>query len=698
MTSEIQILLALLLAAGIGIFIFWIRKQLAGAGPQPRPSTPGAHPDEEGAVQIPGGDSKETRTAPVTAEEDRLGIEEPESHVGCGSSLATAEGSTCPPQELVEEEVPAEIATGAGPDGTGTAVAEESTTAQAERPLKEPATEGPAAEEDALGGAATIPAESTENIERVLEEPNAAAVTGTTPPTERIEGVLEEPPVAEAREAEPTEKDAVEAAAIPAKPGREQPAETAGNDALRDYRKRSRKKPRKYAGLLRKPPEPQPIDVQGPRGESEAPTRQDRSFPIEVRLLFERGGSCTVSLIARRAPGLPEDLTVAAQSGPVHLRAMQDEWYQDVIPEDIARLLREGTVWNQAGDNGQCSWLLSGRELYVFAARTDLRGYVSQACLELEREQAVLCSERIRSSVEEAIRATGAEPTAVLDASLGAPPGWVVFRDVVPRRAVEPAGEADILNALRPLPKIDISLEGGIRLEYATWLAGFPPTIRVYGDPEHTSELLIDGRATQCQRDGTYHVPGSNTVGTHTIWCGGTSKSYSLVPFTASWNLWDAYSFPVDVGSNRCLSICGPLVNEVSESECRGPSLQVPHTHPVVLGSTPGEYVLGTRASEIPGIPRIASPHFRPIWALPLDPLHCSKETRILLVGEAAEPTPPGHHNLEPLSRAAEVRTWCRLILDAGRKGLSTEPDSESVRNLWLAYKRLARRIWRAKK
>ena len=36
------------------------------------------------------------------------------------------------------------------------------------------------------------------------------------------------------------------------------------------------------------------------------------------------------------------------------------------------------------------------------------------------------------------------------------------------------------------------------------------------------------------------------------------------------------------------------------------------------------------------------------------------------------------------------------LILDASRKGMRTNPDTESVRSLWLSYKRLARQVRRS--
>ncbi len=462
-----------------------------------------------------------------------------------------------------------------------------------------------------------------------------------------------------------------------------------------------KKTPGKYKGLDRTAPQPQDTDRQEVGGEGGELTKRDRSLPIEVRLRFDRGGFCSVSFIAKRSAGLPEGMTVAAQAGEVELRAMQDEWYQDVVPDDISCLLRDGTVWTQEGANGKCRWSLSGRALYVLADRSDISGYVSQTCLDLGRVHAVLCSEPIRSRVEEAIQKTRAEPTTVLDESLGAPPGWIVFQGVVPKAPVAPVGEADIFNALRPLPRIKISLERGIRLEYANWLEGHAPSIRVYGDAEHTAEVRIDGQVAACGEDGTYRAPGWDLIGSHSVWCSGMSKSYSIVPFTASWEHWDAYAFPVTYGSQRSIAICGPLVRCVSDApQSQAFSVSVPESNPVLVGQAPGQHALAVSVSGVRGIPRIASPLFCPVWALPRDPLRCDKKTAyILLIGAMAAPDAK-RENLQGKGAGSDrdVDAWCRLILDANRKGLKTQPHTEAVRDLWLSYKRLARRIWRARK
>ena len=482
--------------------------------------------------------------------------------------------------------------------------------------------------------------------------------------------------------------------------GDEPSVEPATTDPLPRKKRTRRKNPHQYKGLVRATPQPPDAARQPGRPRGEEPAQREHSLPIEVRLRFDRGGCCSVSLIAKRSAGLPDDLTAVARAGEVNLRALQDEWYQDVVPDDVSYVLGNGTVWTQEGEGGRCTWSLSGRAVYVLADRPDISGYVSQPCLDLGRDHVVLCTERLRTRVEEALRETGAQPTTVLDESFGAPPGWIVFRKIVPSESVPPADDADIFDALRPLPRIEISLERGIRLGYTNWLDGKPPSIRVYGDPEHASEVRIDGRVAGRMADGTYRASGWDVVGSHSVWCAGTSRSYSIVPFEASWELWDAHTFLVADGRPQRLAVCGPIVRAATTEPWGSESLSVPETNPVLLGPEAGQIVMAVRVSPLRGAPRIASPDFRPIWALPHAPLHCDKKTTCTLCVAGSEPLGPREQQGGRLNRRldADVARWCQLILDANRKGMTTDPDTASVRALWLSYKRLARRIWRSRR
>jgi hypothetical protein len=120
-------------------------------------------------------------------------------------------------------------------------------------------------------------------------------------------------------------------------------------------------------------------------------------MPIEVRLVFEKAGFCRVSLLPRRASGMPVEFAATGSGNPPELLALQDEWYQDVVLPDIERILKEGIEWAGALPDGRSARLsLSGRELYVLARHEELNGFVSTPRLILGEEHVVIClAERI---------------------------------------------------------------------------------------------------------------------------------------------------------------------------------------------------------------------------------------------------------------------------------------------------------------
>ena len=458
---------------------------------------------------------------------------------------------------------------------------------------------------------------------------------------------------------------------------------------------KSKQTPKQYKGVRSRPPGPG-NDSRGERRPTND-TEREQSLPIIVRLRFVRGGSCAVSLIPGRSPGAPEYVRVAADSGTLDLRAMQDDWYEDVTPEDVGQVLRAGVIWNQEGEIG--IWTLSGRDLYVLGDRSDLSGWMSQPRLKLGRQHVILCTEQLSPAVDEALIEAGVENAEVLDASFGSPDGWVVIRDVVPVRPVSPSAEADILNALRPLPDLEICLEDGLWIRNAEWLEGFPPLIRVYGSVGESPEVQIDGCNASRGEDGAYRAPAWDAIGRHRVWCDGISKSYSVVPMEGSWKSWDAHAFPVGYRGDRHVSICGPAVGGTFAGHVDlATAVPVPESNTVILGATPGECAVALRASETHGMPCIASPSFRPVWALPPAPLLCRKRSnRILFLGDGMEAAAERSRHADSRTREA-VETWAKLILDSSRKGLEIEPDSDRVRTLWRNHQRTARRIWRSGK
>ncbi len=118
------------------------------------------------------------------------------------------------------------------------------------------------------------------------------------------------------------------------------------------------KSPRQY-----RPPPRTPPKHETPLAPKSAVPQSDRPLTIEVRLVFETGGFCRVSLLPRRRAPLPEVLLVPGSDIGIELIALQEEWYQDLILPDTATLLRRGVNWETAlPDHLPIRWALSGRE------------------------------------------------------------------------------------------------------------------------------------------------------------------------------------------------------------------------------------------------------------------------------------------------------------------------------------------------
>jgi hypothetical protein len=428
-----------------------------------------------------------------------------------------------------------------------------------------------------------------------------------------------------------------------------------------------------------------------------------RPARIEVRVLLGRGGYCTVSLLPRRPPGMPEQLTVSNGTGENELVALEDEWYQDVVPDNLSQHLREGLVWKDQA-SGQ-EWFLSGRTVFVLAPGTALRGYVSCPRLSLDRDQVVLCSNAQLAHVEKVLEEIGCTGWTRREESDGAPAGWVLLQGVVPKRPVPPSNEGDILDVLKPLPGIEVVFEGGVRVVHSSWLVEYPPVILVYGDPEHVEKVLIDGQIAFISGGQGYAAPGWNEEGTHQVWCSNTTKSYSLVRNQKMSRFWPAYSFPLqnDRGGDCRFAFCGPLVRPMYAADGLGSdvqprarqAIQLPASNPVLLGPKAGQVFVAQRRKDMTGARCIACPPFDPVWALPSQPLLCPKHSsRVFLIGQPVAAVRVDRSASAERNRH-EIERWCRMISDAGRKGLAVEPADQATRQLWQEYKRCARSVWR---
>lgn len=430
-----------------------------------------------------------------------------------------------------------------------------------------------------------------------------------------------------------------------------------------------------------------------PRASSASGTTQVQPCPIAVRLRNQTGGSIILSLLPRRRSGLPASVEVdGAGSSPLALSALREEWYQEVVLAGVGAILQQGVEWCADGQQGSLRWSLSGRDLYVLGTSDDWSGYVSTPQLVLGDQHAVLCTQALLAQVEDLLRQSCGTLPARLDEDDGLPAGWFGFRPVVPTKPLALGDEAHILNALRPLPDVQIALRGGIRLRYGEWLFGHPPSIRIYGDAEHAGPLYIDGGAAARLADGSFSSPGWDGEGEHAISCAGQTKTYRIVEPEDGWEAWAAYTFSAIKG--RALApVCGGAVI-VPGSGTRWTAL-IPASNPVVIGAQPGQVYHCPLRQDVrfPFCP--ASVPFEPVWALPADPLRADKRTaRVRLVGTLQKPVQPASNRQAP--RGANVIQWRDAILACSRKALAVDPDDGEAKSVWREYREAARKIWRA--
>jgi hypothetical protein len=304
----------------------------------------------------------------------------------------------------------------------------------------------------------------------------------------------------------------------------------------------------------------------------------------------------------------------------------------------------------------------------------------------------VLCTEPLLPRVLEALTETGAGPAEPLGEDFGVPRGWVVLRGVTPVKAVPPAEGEDILNALCPLADLEIVLDGGIRIAQSTYLAGHPPKIRLHGQVDGTTKVLIDGAEAVRQADGSFVACGWDAVGDHTVWC-GVSKTNAVRSVPCEWGFWEAYSFTGREGGPR-LAITGALVRPSGAAEGGPAFVLAPPAARLLLGAAPGEVFLCPARPEEYGSPAGAFVPFEPVWAVPDDPLGADKAiARVMLIGKPLGVRPGWQRGGRGSAR--RVRAWCDVILNCGRKNLAVEPAGAEVAALWATYKRAARSVRR---
>ena len=436
---------------------------------------------------------------------------------------------------------------------------------------------------------------------------------------------------------------------------------------------------------------------------SREPTTDSRARTalLDVRALFDRHGTCSIALLPRKPEGWPTTARISTGSEVRDIEQLQEGWYEEVKPADIETVLLNGAVWRELTERRE--WLLSGREVFVLAAHPELRGFLSCARLETGRRHVVLFRSSRAREIETALNEAGSVAFTV--AADGVPPGWTALRDVVPNRAVPRNDDADILNILRPLPEIDIQLEGGVPVDRSSWLFGRPPTIRVYGPNEQLTDVLIDGQHAQPDPSNAFSVPGVTEIGDHEIWCSGVTRRFSIVTRPLRSTVWDAHRF-TSRDSRHAFSVCGPLVQGTDESisseiapekDLGPPVFLVAATHPVLIGANPGEIQIVTSPTESWRIPGMASVAFKPVWGLPLSPLLADKRrASIRYLGPGDVDSQSNVCEPAEISQPRKaVERWCSYVLDTSRKGLPLERASPELTALWREHRRRARDLRR---
>jgi hypothetical protein len=405
-----------------------------------------------------------------------------------------------------------------------------------------------------------------------------------------------------------------------------------------------------------------------------------------VRLLFQRSGHFSLGLLPQRSTDLPEEIVIGAEGNHQTIAAVHDDWYEDIYPEDLASLLASGIVWEGRTESEVLGyWRLSGRDLYVLATNDDLRGFAQTTRLKVGRVHVILCRNALLAQVRPVLQQTGCTGFEVLEEGFGAPPGWTVIRDVVPKQVLRVDGGPEILTILQPEPGIEIELKGGIYLQQGTWLYVFPPRICVSGDMQPGVEVFIDGKGAIAGDDGSFSIQGYDTVGEHivSIPVANTSRTYTITEGDQGWAPWDAHSL-------SHASLCGPLLRAAG-TLVTPRAVLVPSSNSVILGPAPGDIAYCPR---IPGPKQVGCVSFDAVWAIPYDTFGCCKATTTvrLLNALRIDRTQRRHFTSKEASR---VLAWCTAILNASRKGLNLDATDPHGPILWGEYKAHARALWK---
>jgi hypothetical protein len=448
-------------------------------------------------------------------------------------------------------------------------------------------------------------------------------------------------------------------------------------------------KPPSYQPLT--PPTPVPRTLTTRERVSRPAPRRSTDLGLRLQLVFGRGGIVkTLALVPDRRDGMPGDVEITGIQGELRLTELRDNCYEPVPLPDAENVLQQGIEWRGRGDARRWRWVMGGRELYVLAPGDEfgLHGFVSTARLWLNSRHAVLATANLREDVLAALANVGCvNPEVCDDQTSGVPSGWILFREVTPTLVVPMCNEQDILNALCPSHEIEPHLTGGIRLERNTWLAGFPPRIRLTGELGGGFQVMIDGQAAQLAADGAFEVPGWDAVGEHRLWFGDRYETYSFRTINESWDGWHAHDFGTGA------AICGAGIYQIEGTHCR--QVRVPASNPLLIGARPGEIFCCQAQDDIRSETIFALVPFSPVWALPIDTLHADKRTARIVLLNAVPPIATTDHTIRNRNMARALRKWVTTINDARHKQLALAEEIDGTKTLWRHYCVAAKHLWR---
>ena len=406
---------------------------------------------------------------------------------------------------------------------------------------------------------------------------------------------------------------------------------------------------------------------------------QPQGLPLIIKGRIEKG-FWTFVLLASRPTGSPSEVEVRYGSRSVEMVEVGDDWYE-VLYDDISSWFHGLVLVSEKAGTNNIQWTLTKRAIHILAPNNEVGSWTSTTRLVLGRKHLVACENEYVERVLAVLKDGGCDAVEVLDNNLGAPQGWTLLFPVTPSKSVLAVTGEDQMNTLRPLPSVEISLEGGIRLWNSTWMQDYPPTIWIRGDLPPGESVYVDETLSSISNEGAVMATSLNEVGEHHISIGGRQSShYSIVRPHVSADVWASFEF-------RRGSICGGFVN--FDRNIFSFLVTIPSVTPLLIGAEPGQIHL---CPWQPGKTWTTLSPFEPVWAVPTNPLRCNKEHNKIIPLNLKS---PGQLSEGRLKRTGSLFNWIQAIRNTSKKRLSIEGETPDAARLWRDYNVAARTLRR---